>query len=46
MEQAAEITVKGYGNASAMPDGISISLSVLSQKKVYAQAIEGLSALR
>ena len=43
MEQAAEITVKGYGNASAMPDGISISLSVLSHKKVYAQTIEGLN---
>lgn len=44
MEQAAEITVKGYGTASAMPDGISINLSVLSQKKVYAQTIEGLNA--
>lgn len=43
MEQVAEITVKGYGTASAMPDGISISLSVLSQKKVYAQTIEGLN---
>src|SRR3989338_3221808 len=43
MEQVAEITVKGYGNASAMPDGINIGLSVVSQKKVYAQTIEGLN---
>ncbi len=44
MEQLAEITVKGYGNASAMPDGINISLSVLSQKQNYTATIDGLNA--
>ncbi len=43
MEQVAEITVKSYGNASAMPDGINIGLSVASQKKDYSQTIEGLN---
>ncbi|MDD3937981.1 SIMPL domain-containing protein [Rhodoferax sp.] len=43
MEQVAEITVKSFGNASAMPDGINIALSVASQMKDYPQTIDGLN---
>jgi uncharacterized protein YggE len=44
MEQIAEITVKGYGNISAMPDGIHIDMEVLSQKTDYPKTLEHLHA--
>jgi len=43
MSQAAEINVTGHGKVSAMPDGIQIDLSVVSQKPDYPQTLAHLN---
>lgn len=44
MEHVAEITVKGTGSVSAMPDGICLDLSVTSNKPDYPQTLGDLNA--
>lgn len=43
MTQAAEINVTGNGKVSAMPDGIQIDFSVVSQKPDYPQTLAHLN---
>lgn len=42
--ELAEITVKGYGNVSAVPDGITIDIEVLSREASYPHTLERLNS--
>lgn len=43
MDHVAEITVKGYGSVSAVPDGICLDLTVKANKPDYSQTLDDLN---